>query len=61
MAFVTDTQCKDTVYNIGSNYKLYKKILNDLSCNYKLGCFLVLRKPLLVSFCVVVWVLFSAF
>ena len=26
-----------------------------------LGCFLVLRKPLLVSFCVVVWVLFSVF
>ena len=25
------------------------------------GCFLVLRKPLLVCFCVVLWVLFSVF
>ena len=30
-------------------------------CERKCGCFLVLRKLLFVSFCVVVWVLFSVF
>ena len=36
-------------------------VYDDYSDDGYCGCFLVLRKPLLVSFRVVVWVLFSVF
>ena len=39
--------------------KFSKKVISILLPHK--GCFLVLRKLLLVSFCVVVWVLFSVF
>ena len=58
------------LHSIGSNYKQWHaKYIQGHDCFYcsfftkvkKLGCFLVLRKLLFVSFCVVVWVLFSVF
>ena len=36
-------------------------LIQGVKCYAILGCFLVLRKLLFVSFCVVVWVLFSVF
>ena len=60
---ILEQKCQDRVKFVG-------KVFLDLEEGKKLlvlaplsfyGCFLVLRKLLLVSFCVVVWVLFSVF
>ena len=54
---------KNWHFSHGFNPKMtiFPTFLIQVIYSGKMGCFLVLRKLLLVSFCVVVWVLFSVF